>query len=346
MWKNGPFLALLAAVAFGVSTPLAKLLLGGVEPLVLAALLYLGSGIGLMLVTMVRRGKVSAEAKFVRADLPWLLGAIFFGGVLGPALMLFGLRGTDSSSASLLLNLEAVLTLVIAWLVFREHVDRRLFVGALAIVAGALALSWQGGFGQAGMASFLIALACLSWAIDNNLTRKISHTDPFQLAALKGLVAGGFNLGLALYLGQGLPQLSVIAGAAVLGFLSYGWGLVLYIYALRYLGTARTSAYFGTAPFVGATLGALLPGGAFSPIILAAGALMGIGVWLHVSERHEHEHGHIEDEHDHLHSHDKHHRHVHGPDAPLTEPHSHAHRHENLRHSHTHWPDLHHRHGH
>jgi drug/metabolite transporter (DMT)-like permease len=344
--KHAAVPALLAALAFGVSTPLAKLLLADIQPLALAALLYLGSGIGLSILAFLRRGKVSADAQFVKADAPWILGTIFFGGILGPVLMLVGLQNTDSASASLLLNLEAVLTLAIAWLVFHEHVDQKLFVGALAIVAGALLLSWQGGFGQIGIASLFIALACLSWAIDNNLTRKISGADPYRLAAVKGLVAGTFNLGLAKFMGQGLPSYPIIAAATLLGFMSYGLGLVLYILALRNLGAARTAAYYGTAPFIGASLGAALPGGIFTPMLLAAGALMGVGVWLHVSERHQHEHLHLEDEHDHLHAHDEHHDHPHEPGVDPTKPHSHRHQHLPLRHVHPHYPDLHHRHSH
>jgi drug/metabolite transporter (DMT)-like permease len=346
MQRHAPYIALLAALAFGVSTPLAKLILGQVEPLSLAALLYLGSGFGLTLLVLGRRFSGVAISKISSADIPWLIGTIFFGGVLGPILMLVGLQGTDAASASLLLNLEAVLTLLIAWMVFLEHVDRRLFVGALAIVAGALAVSWQGGFGKGGAAAVLIALACLSWAIDNNLTRKISVADPFLLAAIKGVAAGAVNLGLAKAMGQSLPHISIAASAALLGFVSYGLGLVLYILALRHLGAARTAAYYGTAPFIGAALSAALLGGEFTPILLAAGGLMGMGVWLHVSERHDHEHGHIENEHDHLHSHDSHHQHDHATGVSPDEPHSHVHTHIGLRHTHSHWPDLHHRHDH
>jgi len=344
--RNAPLLALLAAVAFGLSMPLSKLLLGEAEPLILAALLYFGSGLGLSLLALARRTKPATEAQFARSDLPWLAGAIGFGGVIGPILMLVGLQRTDSASASLLLNLEAVFTLAIAWAVFREHVDKRLALGAVAIVAGAIGLSWQGGLGAASMSSFLIVLACLSWAIDNNLTRKISGGDPVQLAAAKGLVAGAVNIGLAKLLGFHLPTWPLIVAAGVLGFVSYGLGLVFYIVALRHLGAARTAAYYGTAPFIGASLGAVLPGGAFTPTLLVAGALMALGVWLHVSEQHEHRHEHAEDEHDHVHSHDEHHQHSHGEGIAPLEPHSHKHQHHKLRHSHAHWPDLHHRHVH
>jgi drug/metabolite transporter (DMT)-like permease len=306
----------------------------------------LGSGLGLSLLALARRNVPTADAGFSRADVPWLAGAIGFGGVIGPVLMLVGLQGTDSASASLLLNLEAVFTLAIAWMVFHEHVDQRLAIGAVAIVAGAIGLSWQGGMSAASMASLLIVLACLSWAVDNNLTRKISGGDPVRLAAVKGLVAGVVNFGLAKAMGFHLPAWSVVVAAGLLGFVSYGLGLVLYIVALRHLGAARTAAYYGTAPFIGASLGAVLPGGAFTPMLLMAGALMALGVWLHVSERHEHAHEHETDEHDHLHTHDEHHQHVHPEGVDPSQPHAHHHQHARLRHSHAHWPDLHHRHVH
>lgn len=345
LWPGVP-LALGAAAAFGASTPLAKFLLGLIDPWMMAGLLYLGSGLGLSLVIVVRKlaSSTADEAKLSLGDLPWLVGTILFGGVLGPVLLLFGLNLTDAASASLLLNLEAVLTLLLAWIVFREHVDSRLFIGALSIVAGALLLSWQGDIGKFSWGAVLIALACLAWAIDNNLTRKISASDPFVLAAVKGLVAGSVNTGLALSAGARWPELLNLAGAMSLGFVSYGLGLVLFIFALRYLGTARTGAYYGTAPFVGALLATIILGTPLTTTILIAGLLMAFGAWLHLAERHEHVHIHTELEHDHSHVHDEHHQHEHEGD--VTEPHSHLHRHKPLRHKHPHYPDLHHRHGH
>ena len=345
LWPGVP-LALGAAAAFGASTPLAKHLLGSIDPWMMAGLLYLGSGLGLSLLIIVRKlaGSTSDEAKLTRGDLPWLGGTILFGGVLGPVLLLFGLNLTDAASASLLLNLEAVFTLLLAWIVFREHVDSRLFIGAVAIVAGALLLSWQGDIGKFSWGAVLIALACLSWAIDNNLTRKISASDPFVLAAVKGLAAGSVNTGLAFYAGAHSPELMNLAGAMSLGFVSYGLGLVLFIFALRYLGTARTGAYYGTAPFVGAILATIILGTPLTATLLIAGLLMAFGAWLHLAERHEHEHIHTALEHDHSHLHDEHHQHDH--ECDVTEPHSHLHRHKPMRHKHPHFPDLHHRHGH
>ena len=314
----------------------------------LAALLYLGSGTGLSLLIAarhLRRNQVQ-EASLTRKDVPWLVGTVLFGGVLGPILLMLGLATTDASSASLLLNLEAVTTLVIAWLVFKEHVDSRLFLGAIAIIAGAVLLSFDGGFGSGGWGVPLIALACLSWGIDNNLTRKIAAVDPLVLAAIKGVAAGVVNLSLAFAFGATWPAFTITAPAMLLGFVSYGLGLVLFIVALRHLGTARTGAYYGTAPFLGAIAAAVILGTPLTPVILLAGALMALGAWLHLSESHGHEHAHEVMEHDHRHSHDEHHQHAHGPDDPTREPHAHPHRHSAMTHSHRHWPDLHHGHSH
>lgn len=343
-----PSIALAAAALFGVSTPIAKLLVGDVTPVMLAGLLYLGSGTGLTALLVLRRlsGTKVQEASLARKDLPWLLGTIIFGGVLGPILLMLGLATTDAASASLLLNLEAVATLVIAWLVFREHVDRRLFMGAVAIVLGAVLLSFEGGIGSGGWGVPLIALACLSWGIDNNLTRKISAADPVVLAAIKGLAAGAVNLTLAYAVGASWPNLSSTAAAMALGFVSYGLGLVLFIVALRHMGSARTGAYYGTAPFLGAIAAAVFLGTTLTPIILIAGALMAFGAWLHLSERHTHEHAHEALEHEHRHVHDEHHQHTHAEGQNSSEPHSHPHRHVAMTHSHRHWPDAHHGHAH
>lgn len=344
--KNAPLIALAAAALFGLSTPLAKVLLGDISPWALASLLYLGSGLGLGLIILFRRKSEQSEAPLTAKDLPWLVGTVLFGGVIGPILLLLGLNSADAASASLLLNLEAVFTLLLAWVIFREHVDVRLFAGAVAIVLGALLLSWQGGFGSVGTGMLFISLACLSWAIDNNLTRKISAVDPFVLASIKGVVAGTVNAGLAYAMGAELPAWSGVGSAMALGFVSYGLGLVLFIIALRHLGTARTGAYYGTAPFIGALLATIILGTPLTPILIMAGLLMAFGAWLHLSERHVHDHSHDEMDHDHRHTHDAHHQHAHEPGVDPSKPHAHVHHHINLTHAHAHWPDLHHRHRH
>ncbi|MGH8707260.1 MAG: EamA family transporter [Burkholderiales bacterium] len=346
---RGVLHALCAAALFGASTPFAKLLLGAVSPLVLAAILYLGSGIGLAGWIALRTRLPGREpvAPIPRADWPWLAAAIAAGGVAGPILLMQGLARTDAASASLLLNLEAVLTAAIAWSVFKENVDRRVFAGMAAIVAGGVLLSTDAAPRAGGLVgALLVAAACLAWAIDNNLTRRVSGGDAATLACLKGLAAGVANLALAWALGAPFPAASGWIAAGLLGLLGYGVSLVLFIVALRNLGTARTGAYFSVAPFFGAILAIAMlgerPGMAFG---LAAG-LMVLGVWLHLSERHEHLHSHEATEHSHEHVHDAHHQHTHDVPWDGREPHVHSHRHEPLVHSHPHYPDLHHRHGH
>jgi drug/metabolite transporter (DMT)-like permease len=346
---RGVVLALTAAVLFGASAPFAKLLLAGATPQLLAGLLYLGSGTGLAIVWLARRG-ASKETPLTRRDLPWLAGAITFGGVLAPLLLMTGLGRTPASSASLLLNLEGVFTALLAWFVFRENFDRRIALGMVSILAGGAVLSWAGRAELGGLAGpLLVAAATLCWGIDNNLTQKVSAGDPVQTAMLKGLVAGSVNTAVALASGAGWPSVSRVAAAVVLGFLSYGVSLVLFVLALRHLGTARTGAYFSTAPFVGALASLVIFRERPTLAFAAATLLMAVGVWLHVSERHEHEHVHEAMDHAHRHVHDEHHRHAHGPDdPPVTDPvpHAHAHHHEALLHTHPHYPDIHHRHGH
>jgi drug/metabolite transporter (DMT)-like permease len=347
---KGVTLAILAAVLFGASAPLAKELLKGAPPQLLAGTLYLGSGAGLLLVFLWRRRNSSRDASLGRRDIPWLGGAILSGGVAGPVLLMAGLARTPASSASLLLNLEGAATALVAWFIFKENFDRRIALGMAAILAGGAVISWNG---RAEVGSIVgplaIAAACLAWAIDNNLTQRISASDPVQIATLKGLIAGTTNLVIAFALGASLPDSGIIAAGLVLGFLSYGVSLVFFVTALSRLGTARTGAYFSTAPFVGAIVSLIVWRDPITIGLSIGGALMAFGVWLHVSERHAHEHTHVAMEHAHSHVHDEHHRHLHGPDdPPVTDPrpHSHPHRHEPIVHTHPHYPDIHHRHGH
>jgi drug/metabolite transporter (DMT)-like permease len=333
--------ALLSAALFGASTPLAKILLGSTSPLLLAGLLYLGAGIGLAAWLAIRRG----FRPIARGDWPWLAGAVIAGGIAGPALLMFGLARTDGATASLLLNLEAVFTAIIAWVAFRENVDRRVFAGMAAIVLGGAALSFQG-TPHLETGSVLIAAACLAWALDNNLTRRISGGDAATIACIKGVVAGSVNLGLALAQGAHLPAPGFLAIAGVVGLLGYGVSLSLFIVALRDLGTARTAAYFSVAPFFGAALALLLLAETPSAAFCVAAALMALGVWLHSSERHRHAHSHEPMAHDHEHVHDEHHHHEHPFPWDGKEPHTHAHDHGALAHTHPHHPDLHHRHRH
>lgn len=346
----GVGVAFAAAALFGASTPFAKLLLGQMPPILLAGLLYLGSGIGLSLVRLARRaGKTSpeSEAKLPISQWLWLAGAVLFGGALGPVFLMLGLSTTPAASASLLLNLEGVFTALLAWFVFRENFDTRIALGMVAIVAGGVLLGWQPGAERGvSLGALFIAGACLCWGIDNNLTQKVSSSDPFQIAAIKGLVAGSVNLAIALTMGASLPSWLVLSGAMVVGFFGYGLSLACFVLALRHIGTARTGAYFSLAPFVGAAVSLLLLHEGVGALFFGAAALMGAGVYLHLSERHEHKHHHETLRHAHRHTHDEHHQHEHSPGIDPSQPHTHEHVHDPLTHTHPHFPDIHHRHAH
>lgn len=340
--------ALGAAVLFGLSTPLAKELVGEVPPLLLAGLLYLGSGLGLAVLLGVRVATDrNARITWPRgAEARWLLGAILAGGVLGPFLLMHGLRTTDAASASLILNLEGVFTALLAWFVFKENFDRRIALGMAAIVAGGIVLSAGPAMrAQGWIGPLAIGGACLAWAIDNNLTRRISTRDAMLIACAKGLAAGSVSVALALATGSAMASVTVALQAGLLGFLGYGLSLTLFVVALRGLGTARTGAYFSLAPFLGAAFAVAL-GAPVTVSLIAAGVLMAIGVWLHLSEHHEHGHVHPPLTHEHPHVHDAHHRHSHAPGQDTAEPHTHVHVHDPLHHVHPHYPDVHHRHEH
>ncbi|HEY3437294.1 MAG TPA: EamA family transporter [Actinotalea sp.] len=341
--NRGVQAALVSAALFGAGTPLAKLLLGDVSPWLLAGLLYCGSGLGLGLIRVVRR---SPGVRLARGELLPLAGAIFFGGLLGPVLLMLGLSNMPASGASLLLNAEGVLTALLAWFVFKENVDRRVALGMFAIVVGAIVLGIPAGasFGSP-WPSLAILGACLSWGLDNNLTRKVALTDATWLAAVKGAVAGPVNLALAFALGAQMPAATSIVAALGAGFFAYGVSLVLFIVAMRHVGTARAGAYFSVAPFFGALL-AIALGDSLTWPLAAAGAFMAAGVWLHLTERHEHEHTHDVITHDHRHTHDAEHQHEHSQPVPAGSWHTHLHSHAPITHTHEHYPDVRHRHPH
>jgi drug/metabolite transporter (DMT)-like permease len=343
--------ALASAALFGASTPVAKVLLGAIHPAVLAGLLYCGAGVGIALLRRLAPAVLPAsEAPQVplgRKDLAWLAGAIAAGGVAGPLLLMFGLARTEAATASLLLTLEGAATALLAWFVFRENFDRRIALGMLCLLAGALMLSWSGAPSLHDLLGPLAILAaCFAWGLDNNLTRKVSLADPLQITELKGLVAGPINIALGLWAGGAIALSPLALVAGITGFFGYGVSLVLYVLALRHLGAARTGAYFSTAPFVGAVIAVVALGENVTLGLLLAGALMGLGVWLHVTEHHEHDHAHEPLDHAHPHVHDAHHQHMHEPGDPPGEPHTHRHRHGALAHAHPHVPDMHHQHRH
>jgi drug/metabolite transporter (DMT)-like permease len=334
-------------VLFGASTPLSKLLLPGVGPLVLAALLYLGAALLISLFRVLSRvgGQQSAEAKIRGSDALTLGAVVGFGGVLGPVLMLFGLARISALTGSLLLNLEAVFTILLAVIVFHEHLSRSLAAASGLVVLGALLLSYQpGSLGGGVLGVMAIVGACLSWAIDNNLSQRLSLRDPTAVVLLKTAGAGLTSLALALATGHTLPTPTFLVGGVVVGSLGYGASLICVMFALRYLGAAREAAWFSTAPFIGAAIAIPIFGLLPTAAEWLGMALMISGIFLLVRERHSHVHSHEPIEHDHSHVHDEHHQHEH--EGPVAEPHSHPHRHDPIIHEHPHVSDLHHRHRH
>jgi drug/metabolite transporter (DMT)-like permease len=341
------FAALGAAVFFGASTPFAKQLIWQISPVMLAGLLYAGSGAGLILMRFIKdRGW--RHSGLIESDWIWLTGAIGIGGILGPVLLMYGLQQTGAAAASLLLNFEAVLTALLAWIVFKESTSSRIVLGMILIVTGGILLAWPHSetSAQGSSGAVAIAGACLCWAIDNNLTRKVSAGDPFFIAGIKGLISGVVSTSLALCFGMTFPHWLTVSYALLLGFIGYGASLVLFVLALRGLGTARTGAYFSTAPFIGAAIAILFFHETTSSLFWIASILMGVGVWVHLTEHHEHEHIHESFNHDHSHKHDEHHQHTHDFTWNGKEPHTHHHQHSALKHSHPHYPDINHRHKH
>lgn len=342
--------ALLAALFFGASAPIAKVLLGDVEPIPLAGFLYLGSGISLLIVKLIQRtgGKTAQnEAGIKKSDIGWLAGAVFAGGVAAPIVLLFSLRVTPASTASLLLNFESIATTLIAALVFKEGIHRRAWGAIILITLASILLSinsnqeWGLSLGALG-----ILAACLLWGMDNNFTNNISAKDPLVIVTVKGLAAGSFSLIIGLTLGNQLPNIGIALKAMLLGSISYGLSIVLFVYAMRGLGAARTSALFGIAPLAGMFLSLILLRENFNLMLIVAFPLTLAGTLLLVNEKHDHHHVHDEILHEHSHSHDdEHHDHNHDK-AQFDQPHSHPHFHAGMKHSHHHMPDLHHRHTH
>jgi drug/metabolite transporter (DMT)-like permease len=342
--------ALTAAALFGLSTPLAKGLAGTIHPVMLAGLLYAGSGVGLSALMMGRifiTPRVRTAIAWPRhSDIGWLIAAVLIGGVVGPVLLMFGLARIPASTASLLLNGESVLTALFAWFIFREHFDARIATGMALIVAGGIALAWSGNTATLSLGALLVLGACACWALDNNLTRKVAAGDAMLIACVKGLAAGAVNIVIAMAMGFELPSPVGLAEVAAVGFICFGVSLALFIVALRGLGAGRTGAYFSAAPFLGAAFALAVNDDPVTAQLVIAGVLMGAGVWLHLSERHEHMHTHLATVHEHSRVHDSHHRHVHGADWDGREPHTHRHVHAPMSHGHPHFPDIHHQHDH
>lgn len=349
----GVVYALSSALLFGAITPLSKVLLCEIHPLLLAGLFYLGSGLGLTVFCIIRAYRTKSNKKelsFARVDLCWLAGAIVTGGMLAPVLLLFALQSAQASTTSLFLNLESIFTALVAWFVFKENFDKKLVLGMFSIFAGGVLLSLDSSGKMLGLSSLLISLACLAWAIDNNCTSMISANDAVVIACCKGLCAGIVNTILALIVGAVLPSPAVLMQALLIGFIGIGISLALFVTALRYIGAARAGAYFAFAPFFGAAFSILLLHEQFGILFILSAAFMALGLYLHLSEKHGHEHLHEELNHKHWHIHDEHHQHEHAdgahPHLDGKGGHVHFHEHAALMHSHTHFPDLHHRHDH
>lgn len=354
MVLQGAACGLAAAILFGLSSPLAKLLLRESDPVPLAALLYLGAGIGLLLFERLMPGSGTAgqirhETPLKREDAGLLLGILMTGGVLGPILLPVGLQRVSAVGGSLLLNLEAPFTILLAVGLFQEYLGRREVGAVFLIVIGAGVLSYQPDeFWTESLGACAIAAACLCWAIDNNLTQRLSLHDPTAMVRVKALGAGACNFIIAFFLGQTIPSPPILIAALAIGFLSYGISLVLDVHALRLLGAAREAGFFAVAPFVGAVAAVPILGEHWTMKTTLAGLLMGFGVVVLLSERHAHHHVHNEMEHDHRHAHTDHHQHKHEEveEVGPQEPHAHRHRHYSLAHDHPHVSEIHHRHEH
>jgi drug/metabolite transporter (DMT)-like permease len=344
--RRGAVLGLTSAALFGLSAPLAKLLLGGMSPVLLAGLLYLGAAAGLWIYRVVQHS--TNESALRRSDVPTLMGVVFAGGVLGPVLMLIGLNRVSAFTGSLLLNLEGVFTVGLAVVVFGEHFSRYATGAAILVFVGALILKIEpGAVGADSVGVVALAGACLCWALDNNLTQRLSLRDPFAIVRIKTLCAGVVNTTLGIFAaGIQWPQNRYIVAALGLGSVSYGISVVLDTYALRFVGAAREAAYLATGPFVGAAVARVIWSTPVRWYEVLAMTSMAAGIVLLLRERHSHRHTHEAMTHEHVHWHDEHHGHPHEPGMPAGEPHSHAHQHSEVIHEHPHMPDAHHRHRH
>lgn len=342
--KTSILTAFLAALLFGAAAPLGKPLLAFLNDFQMAGLLYLGAALGVSVI-LLKEKSFHWPWQIRRQDLVKLSGAILFGGILGPVLLLAGLRIAAAGSVSLWLNMEVVATAALGYVFFKDHLTAKGWLASLGVMVAATLLAWEGG--QAGFrAGGLIALACLSWGVDNHLTALIDGISPAQITFWKGIVAGSFNLVLGILMGSLLVNPVYIIGALGLGAISYGLSIMFYITSAQRLGATRAQLIFSSAPFFGLILSFSL-GERLTWIQLGAFILFLGSVFLLFKESHSHGHEHQSLRHIHLHEHPSEH-HAHGLPDIQGEPvrHSHEHEHVPLEHSHPHWPDLHHRHQH
>jgi len=341
---TGVILAVIAAIAFGVATPIVAWAGRDVGPLSTAALLYAGAAVAaLVLGAVVRRG----EPGLRRRDLPRLIAIAVIGGAIAPSLLAWGLQRSGATAGALLLNLEAVFTVLLARALFHEPIGRRVAIAVACMVAGGAALtldsSASGSFGILGVLA--VAGATVAWALDNTLTRPLAERDPFQIILVKGALGASLTAMVAILRGESLPSLAHAGILLACGATGYGASLYLYLLAQRRIGAGRTGSVFALAPFVGAALAWALGDRHAGWLAIGAASLFGLGVYLHASERHGHRHAHAPVEHDHTHRHDDDH-HTHAHDPPFVGEHAHLHRHEATEHDHDHAPDIHHAHSH
>jgi drug/metabolite transporter (DMT)-like permease len=342
-------IALLSATLFGISTPLSKILVGDISPVFLVSFLYFGTALGMFVLGRIqkfRQRPLSGEAGVRIRDAPWLLVAILAGGVIAPILLMSSLEITPAATASLLLNFEAVATVIIAFIFFRESVGVRIWIALGIITFASILLAWNPNAALGlSIGAIGILFACFFWGVDNNATRNISGKDPITIVAFKGFFAGCVALVLAVVGHNAIPGITVILAAMVLGFLCYGVSMILFIRALRDLGAARTGAYYSIAPFIGASFSFLIFGVSPDLQLGISFGLMALGALVLTTERHAHLHHHVPFEHEHLHHHpEEHHQHIHEGETRVADEHSHPHVHESLDHDHPHSPDIHHRH--
>jgi len=340
---HGALLALLAAALFGASTPLLQRAGEGVGALSTAALLYAGAAA----VGAVSRRPAHREARLVRADLPRLLAMALFGAAIGPVALAWGLQRTSGTSASLMLTLEALFTAVLAWRMYHETMDRRVWAAMALLLAGGvvLILDQQRGGGTQLYGLLAVAVATAAWSVDNTLSRGLAERDPSQVVMAKGALGASATALLGFGFSEPLPPPAAALGLFAIGASGYGLSLRFYLLAQRAFGAARTGSVFAFAPFIGAALALLLGERSGGALMVLGSALMLAGVLLHLAESHGHEHQHEAVEHEHAHRHDDgHHQHRHQPMPKGV--HSHAHHHQPLHHVHAHVPDVHHGHRH
>ncbi|WP_298266887.1 DMT family transporter [Geobacter sp.] len=344
---KGLHAALLSAILFGMSPVACKAIVGQMPASLLAGLLYLGSGLGLTGAVLHHKLPIfDIVSSLSRRQWVYLAVAIAAGGVAAPLFLAFGIRYGTATEVSLLLNFETVATTVLAWLIFHEHIGYRVWIGKVLIIGASIGIVLTGTDGvQLSVPGLAVLAACLLWGIDNNLTRELESLPASLLACMKGLSAGLFNVLLSLFLFRNPVTGLQVTGTLVIGALSYGASLVLFIHALRDIGSARTSTWFASGPFIGTLLSVIVLGERPPGEYWVAALVMLSGMFFLYGERHRHLHQHERFVHAHPHVHDEHHQHLH-EEGECEGSHEHLHVHEPMTHSHVHWPDIHHRHRH